>query len=588
MREVEDGRARTRWLAYWVFALGTHLAVGTNQCSDSFPCIAACLQAHGGEACVSVTCNPTHRRCDCGSQQLLKLDGTCEDTVIYPVSCDPRLSVTFNIAAGPSPELSSQDIAVGNVSAPMVAWLQRVVGVALGHLPQEVAITDPRLSKAVASVFGMSGNGLLHFELRFDFCSTRELAEFTWIDFERRFRVQAQKYAAFQLSTLSIIAYSTLGASTTASVGANAAALGDTGTGELAPGDEVRGDAGAGMIAFMIFTLVVLAMAAALTVVMVLMSRRRSKVLAGDTGGTLAGDHACTAALELGAERLLATVACAFTPGDIEHGGAFTEAWLGLAAGDVVEVVAGSSGWLYGRLVGRPDRIGFFPENCISWMGPLISSDAAQERELPALGVVALGPSSTEEVGHHAEGLLEVEVGEVVEVVSAHGCWLNCRAFGEPERTGYVSVGRIIHLVRHSDQAEAIRTSSGLLVQVEHSFVVDDTGEREAVDFSKSCISLEHGDVVEVAAGSGGWLYGRAINDPGRAGYFPETCISWLGKPLPVEVTGIESAELPAAEGPSSGVDTAPSAAVAESVGGPCLPESQPPLAEGSVPAALA
>jgi hypothetical protein len=47
---------------------------------------------------------------------------------------------------------------------------------------------------------------------------------------------------------------------------------------------------------------------------------------------------------------------------------------LSLSHGDVVEVVSSGNGWLYGQVVGRPERKGYFPESCVlSWIvRPLI------------------------------------------------------------------------------------------------------------------------------------------------------------------------------------------------------------------------
>lgn len=50
--------------------------------------------------------------------------------------------------------------------------------------------------------------------------------------------------------------------------------------------------------------------------------------------------------------------------------------------------------------------------------------------------------------------------------------------------------------------------------------------------FKDSCLSLDAGDVLEVEASGGQWLYGKIANDPGRSGFFPMNRVAWLGRPL--------------------------------------------------------
>jgi len=48
---------------------------------------------------------------------------------------------------------------------------------------------------------------------------------------------------------------------------------------------------------------------------------------------------------------IYASVAEAFRPGDVEDEKSFHESCLELEEGNVVEVVAGGGGWLYGRII---------------------------------------------------------------------------------------------------------------------------------------------------------------------------------------------------------------------------------------------
>eukprot|EP00439_Symbiodinium_sp_Y106_P045915 s1143_g5.t2 len=65
-------------------------------------------------------------------------------------------------------------------------------------------------------------------------------------------------------------------------------------------------------------------------------------------------------------DRVLAHVACAFAPSDVEDDKVFRESCLDLSEGDIVEVIAGGGGWFYGRVIsgsGDITRMGYFPEN---------------------------------------------------------------------------------------------------------------------------------------------------------------------------------------------------------------------------------
>merc|ERR1711998_791049 len=70
----------------------------------------------------------------------------------------------------------------------------------------------------------------------------------------------------------------------------------------------------------------------------------------------------------------------------------------------------------------------------------------------------------------------------------------------------------------------------GMLVTPHFDFSADDV---EDETWQKSCLAIQEGEVVEVMAAGGGWLYGRITGvETERVGYFPENRITWLCSPV--------------------------------------------------------
>merc|ERR1719491_1120002 len=65
-----------------------------------------------------------------------------------------------------------------------------------------------------------------------------------------------------------------------------------------------------------------------------------------------------------------------------------------------------------------------------------------------------------------------------------------------------------------------------MLVTPYFDFAAEDVDD---LSWRNCCLAIKEGEVVEVMAAGGGWLYGRiAGSEPERAGYFPENRIYWL------------------------------------------------------------
>lgn len=45
-------------------------------------------------------------------------------------------------------------------------------------------------------------------------------------------------------------------------------------------------------------------------------------------------------------------------------------------------------------------------------------------------------------------------------------------------------------------------------------------------------LTIEEGDILEVVNNAGEWLYGRRVSKPEETGYFPESHVCWIGRPI--------------------------------------------------------
>jgi transcription antitermination factor NusG len=250
---------------------------------------------------------------------------------------------------------------------------------------------------------------------------------------------------------------------------------------------------------------------------------------------------------------VFASVADAFHPGDVEDEKSFHESCLELEEGDIVEVIAGGSGWLYGRIMSvggdgasKPMRTGYFPENRVSWYGRILqNSNLANLQESWLVTThYDFSESDVDEDVDWRKSCLTIKEGEVVEVIASGGGWLYGRvADSEPERVGYFPENRISWLHKEAQEApqqapEAEAEVQGMLARVGSGFspgIPGDAEEESAESFWENCLALAPGDVVEVVAAAGGWLYGRVVGAPDRAGFFPENRVSWIGQPVAQE-----------------------------------------------------
>lgn len=244
---------------------------------------------------------------------------------------------------------------------------------------------------------------------------------------------------------------------------------------------------------------------------------------------------------------VFAQVASGFHPEEVDADKLFRQSCLEIKEGERVEIIAGGGGWFYGRIPGPPERAGYFPENRVSWIGQLRLDDRCGSQLDEGLVVTVEHNFSPGDVGDgsenwHRDSCLTLEEGDVVEVTGGGCGWLYGHVRGKPERCGYFPENRATLPAQDADDAggdDLADLEAGNFVAIVNCAFspggVSDAQE-EAASFSDSCIAIAHGDVVEVIASAGGWLYGRVVGCPERCGYFPENRISFLGAPVQGDV----------------------------------------------------
>lgn len=148
--------------------------------------------------------------------------------------------------------------------------------------------------------------------------------------------------------------------------------------------------------------------------------------------------------------------------------------------------------------------------------------------------------------------------------------------------------------------------SPGGRIRRAHARVIQCTEPQEGI------LELAEGDVIEVLAAGGVWTYGHKLGHPQTLGFFPESCVAWLGRPMPFNLQqslgeaaqpaeqpqdwshpnsptnsdegAATGAAAPAAQGRGSSTGAAARATPARRPSAADRPEASPPLS-GSPPA---
>eukprot|EP00930_Biecheleria_cincta_P043615 TRINITY_DN29936_c0_g1_i1.p1 TRINITY_DN29936_c0_g1~~TRINITY_DN29936_c0_g1_i1.p1 ORF type:complete len:615 (-),score=110.54 TRINITY_DN29936_c0_g1_i1:22-1866(-) len=521
-------------------------------CVSNSNCIAVCLTAGGGSDCFSTLCNPTFRRCDCSGDGVLRLDDTCKKGPVPKAQCTPAFNVTFNVAAWGSPELRATDV-ISGPSAQLKHLLALGTAAAVGANLSDISVSEVKLRRELVPN-STAPTGLLTIDLDFSFCFSDSIssADVGPGVFELGFKREVEKYAAFKVATIALIHWQKISDGTEASAPLKGGEW--QGSSQHATPDNSDGaDAGEAMLAFSLIAASVVVVLVISVATWAFFRRSRQKVSASDPelDEEQPGEPAESES------RILAHVAAAFRPEEVDDDKVFQESCIEILEGDVVEVVAGGGGWFYGRVLSSSstsvtgeessERVGYFPENCVSWIGSIPGTGSNSQVSGPEQHFLVsvehgFSPRDMEGGGEAAQEsfqCLSLAAGEVVEVLASGGGWIFGHVAGSPDRVGYFPENRATWLGQCASGADATQTGDGMLVQVVKNFspgVPGDSEEEATESFADSCIALAEGDVVEVAAAGGGWVYGRVVGAPDRVGYFPETRVAWLGRP--VVVTG--------------------------------------------------
>lgn len=521
--------------------LGLPVARG---CTGSTDCAATCAAAGGGSNCTGIRCNARYLRCECAGAAVFRVDGTCELPDLPPPVCEPEYDAVFSVAAKPSPELQFTAAAAGVPPAPFVTLLRLGAEAAALRSPGAFNVSSV---KAIASSTG----GLFSFDLLFSFCGPEPLAAPDLGEFSRLFRRRVQDFEAFRSDQ------NTVELLTLARRGGPINALSGWHSGPATAPDTGSGGSNTGAILAIAFLVSAFCVAVAGVATFIVLRRRKLRRVAlapseEDLKEAVVEGGEAEGAAEDASQTVLAHVAAAFGPTDVEDDKAFRECCLEVKEGDVVEVVAGGSGWLYGRITGDGEpRTGFFPENRVSWVGRVPGAEPPPDCQRPLVtATFDFSPKDLEAPEAAPDPCLSLTAGEIVEVLASGEGWLYGQVVGSPERLGYVPENRVTFLRQPATSEDAAR--EGRLVHVRRDFSPGNPGDaEEEVPFSESCLAVAEGDLVEVLAAGGGWIFGRVVGAPERSGYLPETRVAWLGRPLD-EVGGLSppgngAQQLPAA-----------------------------------------
>lgn len=165
-------------------------------------------------------------------------------------------------------------------------------------------------------------------------------------------------------------------------------------------------------------------------------------------------------------------------------------------------------------------------------------------------GPEAPGAGADEEAGFR-QSCLRLSAGDVVEIQARTGAWLFGSVSGAPERgEGFFPEGCVavwsgeacVGLPPLPAGPPAALASTGPLVRATCAFSPEEVAGGALPQ--ELLLVLAGGEIAEVLAAGGGWLYGRLVAAPACVGYFPQDRVAWMDTNIPVE-TNSEAAALP-------------------------------------------
>eukprot|EP00929_Paragymnodinium_shiwhaense_P056739 TRINITY_DN28402_c0_g1_i3.p1 TRINITY_DN28402_c0_g1~~TRINITY_DN28402_c0_g1_i3.p1 ORF type:complete len:594 (+),score=21.19 TRINITY_DN28402_c0_g1_i3:20-1801(+) len=561
-----------------------------SQCRSDAACAHDCrdsLLVSGLTGQCEVSCNALYKRCVCAGSSALRIDGSCTDQTPEKgsQSCEPAYSTLFNAAVFSSPELDVRHMFVngtGSLSPPAATIFTRAFSSAMTIPTGDVRIIRVRYVPLIPSAPDNVTDGagkLLHFDLELTLCSVgAAIPDLQPRDFEYSVRLEVQKYSAFSMATVRMLHLIRLAG--TGNVGST-----DTPSGDLtsagsdrsstpAP-DQADAHSWSGMLptggldkedshvdaALLCFSVscVILTGAFGVLIYRIVDLRRREKHWVMQQLDWAHDGFAQPIGFQFGddcdfnvprsndqsdcvpghlAEETEVSLACAVTAYFPDEG---CVAGLCLEKDDIIEVVASAGKWMFGKVVGCPEREGSFPKCCVEWLEP---SGASGREHLD-------GHGTREPCGAQTQHEDDPSDSERLQSCCAQGAYkpsehvicsdgsaavmANEAAEGQPEHWQH-PVSPLCAAPEATEPGGVWRHEhQGFVAEAVANFLEHDVPGQGT---DETMLWLSRGDVVKVAAGSDGWLYGEVVGVPGRRGYFPENRVVWLHLSATVELPG--------------------------------------------------
>jgi len=398
------------WLTWVATAMYLCRLTDSSACSTDAGCVSACSVATPSGPCTRTACDTTFGRCACGDEAALLTNGGCVGAPPITVGgCQLGYSARMFAAVTASPELQPADLTSsgGRASAALVTILRRSVAAGLTRDAHEVVSMNVQMTAArrlrgrlllmnnsFANSTVTNSSPLLQVDLTFEFCigsPALQLDSLGSAHFDAGFDREIFRYAAMSAGTVrvqQIVSTATV-TSTTSTTAMTARAADD------AESDGTNGLASLWWVWW--FLLIPLVVAAGCF--WILMRQKHAKTVPYDDTELESADgpprRVPSGPLQAELPRVCANVA--FGRHDLSIPDIQAVQILTIEEGEFLEVMLNAGEWLYGRRLGRPQEIGYFPESHVSWLGrPVAEPGGIDQSEGSGVAPETIGlPQST-------------------------------------------------------------------------------------------------------------------------------------------------------------------------------------------------
>jgi len=335
-----------------------------------------------------------YNRCVCPEHGSLRRDGSCEVLIGSPSdACTPTHAVVLNVGTTGSPELRQAATSSASASVALLGILRRSVAVAVDAPASDIVLSE--VSLLPVSNANLSADGLVHFDWAFHFCTNTGSEITRNLDgavFESRLSYEAQNYVVFRGAVLRVLTLSPLESVESTSAPTPVPASTPIDVQDADSTDDAR--ALLERYWWMPWALAISALAT-IAIVWVAFGRGRRRVeqqayeldgvgvVPGGPSTIATGTVASSAPVvahpvkgrppgeapaSIPTDGPLVQIVCAFSLDEIASRDVASDNLLAVREGDMAEVLASAGGWLYGRILGEPERIGYFPEDRVAWV----------------------------------------------------------------------------------------------------------------------------------------------------------------------------------------------------------------------------